>query len=120
MSRGNPPYSDKFAEQENVAAKVRHNSAISPSPKPSAQLASKEEEKEHLDEAEDEDEEIFLNPRRPWDPDCEAQCITVASRWAQLGDAIELGEETTLATRLIAPMSLTSMDTTVDGLEHCF
>jgi hypothetical protein len=59
----------------------------------------------------------FCNPRRPWDPDREARCIAVASRWAQSGDAIELAEETTLAMRLIAAMSLTSMDTTVDGLE---
>ena len=111
------PYSDKFAEQENVAARARHISAISPRPKPSAQLTSEEEEKEHSDEAEDGAEELFLNPRRPWDPDREARCIAVASRWAQSGDAIELAEETTLATRLIAAMSLTSTDTTVDGLE---
>jgi hypothetical protein len=106
-------YSNKFAEQENVAARVQHISAISPRPKPSAQLASKEEEKEHSDKAEDEDDELFHNPQRPWDPDREARCITVASRWGQSGDAIELADETTLATRLITAMSLTSMDTTV-------
>jgi hypothetical protein len=55
------PYSNKFAEQEHAAARVRHISAISPRPKPSAQLASKEEEKEHLDEAQDEAEELFCN-----------------------------------------------------------
>jgi hypothetical protein len=40
---------------QSVAARVQHISAISPCPKPSAQLVSKEEEKEHLNEAKDED-----------------------------------------------------------------
>jgi hypothetical protein len=112
------PYSNKFAKQEYVAARVRHVSAISLRPKPSALLASKKEEKERLDEAKDEDEELFHNSRHPWDPDREARCIAVTSRWAQSGDAIELAEETTLATWLVAAMSLAfSTDTTVDGLE---
>jgi hypothetical protein len=45
------------------------------------------------------------------------RCIAVASHQAQSGYAIKLAEETTLATWLVAAMSLTSMDTTADGLE---
>jgi hypothetical protein len=103
------PYSKKFAEQEHAARTARHVSAMRetrPCSEPSAS-----------NEAKDEDDDSSPFPRRPCNPDKEARCIAVASRWAQSRDAIELADEDALATRLIAAMNITSTDVSGDGLD---
>jgi hypothetical protein len=121
------PYSKEFAEREAVAHKLRSVSAIQ-----STNPCHTSEEEEELedssnDEAEEEhkgqdvsDDENPLPlplPRRPWDPTKEARCVAVASRLARLREAIELAEEDTLATRLIAAMNVASTDFSGDGLD---
>jgi hypothetical protein len=134
------PYSKEFAQREDVARMSRSTSAIqairndntllaSPRLKPFPRHAPEEEEEQEAitdDEAEEEyegqdvsdDDTPLLIPRRPWDPIKEARCIAVASRWARSREAIELADEDTLATRLIAAMNVASTDVCGDGLDE--
>jgi hypothetical protein len=80
------PYSEKFAEPEGAARAAWRVSAMQVTfPRPN--------EGNHLDEAEEEDENTSLLPQRFWNPVKEAHCIAFASRWAMSRDAIKLAEE---------------------------
>jgi hypothetical protein len=68
---------------------------------------------------ESEDDNLFPFPRRPWDPNKEARCIAVATRWAWSREAIEIADDdSTLATRLVAAMNVGSSDISGDGLDE--
>jgi hypothetical protein len=108
------PYSEKFAQQEQVARGTCAVSTVHGNTSPRSRLSHEEEEK---DEADAEEDDYFPSDRRPYDPMSEARCIAVASRWAQSRDVIELADEETLAERLIAAMSIVSTDISADGLD---
>jgi hypothetical protein len=110
------PYSDQFAERE-IVARARSVSTIQvtyPRPKPAPKSTV-----EAVDdyEAEEHDEDFPVSPR-PRDPGKEARCIAIAARWAQSREAIELAEEETLATRLVAAMNTSSTDVCGDDLDE--
>jgi hypothetical protein len=57
------------------------------------------------------DDNPFPFPRHPWDPNKEARCFAVATRWARSREAIErMADDDTLATHLVAAMNVGSSD----------
>jgi hypothetical protein len=130
-------YSEEFARRESVALASRSISTThttSPRPKPSPQHAAEEEEKHQAEahnasseaEAEEDYEEpeesdndnTFPFPRRPWDPNKEARCIAVATQWVRSREAIDMADDDTLATCLVAAMNTGSSDIDGDGLDE--